>query len=208
MAAGNTDDIEGLETSLTEARRFLDEQLSSIDNVDGKAIQLFQVVTVLLGLLLSLLSFVYDGREAAAVELLNPFTLAGFAFLVGAMATAAITYSTGEYRAGIGAEDLRWILDEGRDDDAFRVVLYENLLAGYADWMDTNGRANQRQGAFITATILAITYGIGSLAVGVVVALVPALAAPFAAAVLSVLVVISWVLEPVAQFRGLRAMSK
>jgi tetrahydromethanopterin S-methyltransferase subunit E len=61
------------------------------------------VVTVLVGLLLSLLSFVYDGRETTAIQLLNPITLAGIAFLVGAMAAAAITYSTGEYHAG--AED-------------------------------------------------------------------------------------------------------
>ncbi|AZH24089.1 hypothetical protein [Haloplanus aerogenes] len=198
------DELGGLETSLAEARRFLDEQLSSIDNVDGKAIQLFQVVTVLLGLLLSLLSFVYDGREATAVELLNPFTLAGLACLVGAMAAAAITYATGEYHAGVGAEDLRWIADGGYADGEFRRSLHTDLLTGYADWIDANRRANQRQSVFITVTILAIIYGIASLSVGVVVALVPSVGLPFAAVLLVVLASITWLLDPITQFRRLR----
>jgi hypothetical protein len=197
------DDIEGLETSLTEARRFLDEQLSSIDSVDEKAIQLFQVVTVVVGLLLSLLSFVYDGREAAAVQLLNPVTLAGIACLVGAMAAAAITYSTGQYHAGVGAEDLRWIVEEGYADGEFRRTLYEDLLVGYADWIEANGRANQRQGVFITVTILAILYGVALLAVGVVTVLLPALSLPFAAVLALVLAGITWLLEPIGQLRAL-----
>jgi len=197
------DEIEGLETSLTEAQRFLDEQLSSIDNVDGKAIQLFQVVTVLVGVLLSLLSFVYDGREAAAIQLLNPVTLAGIACLVGAMAAAAITYSTGQYQAGVGAEDLRWIVEEGYADGEFRRTLYEDLLVGYADWIEANGRANGRQGAFITVTILAILYGVALLAVGVVAVLLPTLSLPFAAVLALVLAGITWLLEPIGQLRAL-----
>jgi hypothetical protein len=197
------DDIAGLETGVTEARRFLDEQLSSIDSVDEKAIQLFQVVTVLVGLLLSLLSFVYDGREAAAAQLLNPVTLAGIACLVGAMAAAAITYSTGQYHAGVGAEDLRWIVEEGYADGEFRRTLYEDLLVGYADWIEANGRANQRQGVFITVTILAILYGVALLAVGVVTVLLPALSLPFAAVLALVLAGITWLLEPIGQLRAL-----
>ena len=197
------DEIEGLEASLAEAQRFLDEQLSSIDNVDGKAIQLFQVVTVLVGVLLSLLSFVYEGREAAAVGLLNPFTLAGIAVLAGAMAAAAVTVSTGEYHAGIGAEDLRWIAEEGYEDGEFRRGLYEDLLIGYADWIEANQRSNQRQGVFITTTILAIIYGVALLAVGVVVVLLPALSLPFAAVLVVVLGSITWLLDPITQLRGL-----
>jgi len=197
------DELAGLETSLTEARRFLDEQLSSIDSVDGKAIQLFQVVTVLVGLLLSLLSFVYEGREAAAVGLLNPFTLAGIAVLVGAMAAAAITYSTGEYHAGVGADDLRWIAEEGYAEGEYRRLLYEDLLSGYADWIEANQRANQRQGVFITTTVLAIIYGVALLAVGVVSVLLPALWLPFTAVLAVVLVGITWLLDPVTQLRGL-----
>jgi uncharacterized oligopeptide transporter (OPT) family protein len=205
MTDADADEIAGLEASLEEARRFLDEQLSSIDNVDGKAIQLFQLVTVLVGVMLSALSFVYRGREAAAAELLNPFTLGGLAFLVGAMAAAAVTYATGEYHAGIGADDLRWIVDEGYPDDEFRRGLYEDLLVGYADWIESNQRANQRQSVFITATILTIIYGIASLAVGVVVAFVPSLSVPFAGVVVAVLAVISWLLEPLERFRRLRS---
>ncbi|WP_262342921.1 hypothetical protein [Haloplanus rubicundus] len=197
------DEIEGLEASLTEARRFLDEQLSSIDNVDGKAIQLFQVVTVLVGILLSLLSFVYEGREAAAIGLLNPFTLAGITFLVGAMAAAAITYSTGEYHAGVGVEDLRWIVDEGYADGEFRRGLYEDLLVGYADWIEANERANQRQGVFITTTILAIIYGVAFLTVGVVNVLLPAQWLPFAAVLGLLLVAITRLLEPLTQLHQL-----
>ena len=204
MTDTDADEMAGLETSLEEARRFLDEQLSSIDNVDGKAIQLFQVVTVLVGLLLSLLSFVYDGREADAIQLLNPFTLAGIAVLVGAMAAAAITYSTGEYHAGVGAEDLRWIATEGYEDGEFQRTLYEDLLIGYADWIEANRRANERQGVFITVTILAIIYGVALLAVGVATALLPALSLPFAVVLAVVLAGITWLLGPLGQLRILR----
>ena len=200
----DADEIAGLEASLEEARRFLDEQLSSIDNVDGKAIQLFQLVTVLVGVALSALSFVYRGREPAAAELLNPFALGGIAFLVGAMAAAAVTYATGEYHAGVGADDLRWIVDEGYADGEFRRDLYEDLLVGYADWIEANGRANQRQSVFITVTILAIIYGVASLSVGVVVGIVPSLSGPFAVVVVAVLAVISWLLHPLDGVRGLR----
>jgi hypothetical protein len=200
----DADDMAGLEASLEEARRFLDEQLSSIDNVDGKAIQLFQLVTVLVGVALSALSFVYRGRETAAAELLNPFTLGGIAFLVGAMAAAAVTYATGEYYAGVGADDLRWIIDEGYADGEFRRGLYEDLLVGYADWIEANGRANQRQSVFITVTILAIIYGVASLSVGVVVGIVPSLSVPFTAVVVVVLAVISWLLHPLDGVRALR----
>ena len=201
MTDTDTDEMAGLEASLEEARRFLDEQLSSIDNVDGKAIQLFQVVTVLVGLLLSLLSFVYGGRAADALQLLNPLTLAGIAVLVGAMAAAAITYSTGEYHAGVGPEDLRWIATEGYEDGEFRRGLYEDLLVGYADWIEANQRANERQGVFITVTILAIIYGVALLAVGVATALLPALSLPFAAVLAVVLVSITWLLGPIGQLR-------
>ncbi|WP_049937887.1 hypothetical protein [Haloplanus natans] len=201
MTDTDTDEMAGLEASLEEARRFLDEQLSSIDNVDGKAIQLFQVVTVLVGLLLSLLSFVYGGRAADALQLLNPVTLAGIAVLVGAMAAAAITYSTGEYHAGIGPEDLRWIATGGYEDGEFRRGLYDDLLLGYADWIEANQRANERQGVFITVTILAIIYGVALLAVGVATALLPALSLPFAAVLAVVLVGITRLLGPIGQLR-------
>ncbi|WP_251342027.1 hypothetical protein [Haloplanus halophilus] len=201
MATDDAETLAGLETSLAEARRFLDEQLSTIDNVDGKAIQLFQVVTVLVGLLLSVFSLVLDGGETAAADLLNGFTLAGVACLVGAMAAAAVTYATGEYHVGIGSDDIRWILDEGVDDEAFRITLHRNLLAGYADWIDANQRANRRQGAFITATILAIVYGIASLSVGVVAVFLPALWVPFATVLLVVLAGITRELAPLSRPR-------
>ncbi|AXG08929.1 hypothetical protein DU484_03095 [Haloplanus rubicundus] len=161
------------------------------------------MVTVLVGILLSLLSFVYEGREAAAIGLLNPFTLAGITFLVGAMAAAAITYSTGEYHAGVGVEDLRWIVDEGYADGEFRRGLYEDLLVGYADWIEANERANQRQGVFITTTILAIIYGVAFLTVGVVNVLLPAQWLPFAAVLGLLLVAITRLLEPLTQLHQL-----
>ena len=99
-----------------------------------------------------------------ATALLTPLSLVGVSSLLISTAFAGLTYTSSEFQAGLGPEDLRTVLDGEYDDEQF----HEALVASYAEWIAFNDATNARNEPLITLTIVAAVYAVTFLTLGVV----------------------------------------
>jgi hypothetical protein len=77
-----------------EARATIDEQTSTLADIDEKAIQIFRVNLILAGVLVSGVSIAVQSDSASAATLLNSFTRFGAVLLFVSTVLAAVTYTS------------------------------------------------------------------------------------------------------------------
>jgi hypothetical protein len=122
---------------------------------------------ILLSIILTGISVVADSSTGAGTnpilpELVNQYTVSGVALLILSTAVAAITYTSSDFRGGMGGSDLRSILDNEYSD---RNNL-EGLVESYSHWIDHNYRTNLRNAPLGTLTLLLLVYALAALALG------------------------------------------
>lgn len=188
MSEGTSDepDIEALRAAREEARETLDGQLSTLDDIDAKALSVFRLNVTLVGVLLSALSVAAASDVAATAALVDPVVGTGVALFVLSAATAGLTYTTAGRQVGAGPAGLEDAPD--RSERAFLVWLVDS----YADWIRYNERTNVRKALLATLSVLGTVAGVLVFGVGILAAvtgelLLPALAAVVALAVLAAL---------------------
>lgn len=148
--------------SREEARRTLEEQLRVLEDIDTKAVKVLRVNVVLIGLVLTTVSITV--RAGRPIEgLLNGYFAVGLGCLLASTAVAALTYTTTSMRAGIDADDLRYMLDNDLPDG--RNV--EELVYSYADWIEFNYETNVRSAPLGTLTVLLLAYAVTFFSFGV-----------------------------------------
>lgn len=152
-----------LEVATSEAHRTLDEQLDTLEDIDGKAHQLLQFTTALLGVVGSIISF----TGLAAVESAMPYLGVGLMLLVAGVMAAGVTYTVSARVAGIGPTAL-----EAATDMETERVFRRTLVRSYADWIRFNAAVNTRAAFLITVAILFVIAGALGLALGLVRSLV------------------------------------
>lgn len=157
-------DIEALRIAREEARATLDGQLSTLDDIDEKAVSVFRLNVAIVGVLLSALSFAASSDVAVAAALINPWVGTGVALFVLSGAAAGLTYTAGGQHVGAGPAGLEAATDHS--ERAYRVWLVES----YADWIRYNERSNVRTALLVTVSILGTVAGSLVLGVGVVAA--------------------------------------
>jgi hypothetical protein len=153
-----------LEIGREEARTALDHQIRTLDDIDTKASKILRLNVALLSILLMGASVLAKSPNYGAIELLTPLSLLGVGSLVVSTAFAGLTYTSSEFQAGLGPEDLRTVL-EGEYDDA---QLQEALVASYAEWIAFNDATNVRNESLITLTIVSTVYAVAFLTLGVI----------------------------------------
>jgi hypothetical protein len=156
-----------VEISRQEAQRTLDNQFRTLSDIDDKAARILRINLILLGIVLTGISIATDSGSGAGSnqilpELANQYTVSGVTLLVLSTAVAAITYTSSDFRGGMGGSDLRSILDnEYSDRDNL-----EGLVESYSRWIDHNYRTNLRNAPLGTLTLLLLVYALAALALG------------------------------------------
>lgn len=161
------EEIELLSTARAEARRTIDSQVQTLDDIDSKAARILRVNLVLLSLLLTGLSLAVDTgtTQTSPVQfptLVNAYTTAGFVSLLLSTGLAGITYTASNLRAGMSAPDLRNVVDNEYTDREN----VEGLIMSYANWIEHNYVVNAKNAPLLTLTILLLIYAITLLAFG------------------------------------------
>jgi len=170
-------DVEALRIAREEARTTLDAQLSTLDDIDEKALSVFRLNVAVVGVLLSALSFA-AATDAAAVSLvLNPAVGVGVGLFVLSAAAAGLTYATAGQRVGADPEGLERAADLSEAD------ALAWLVDSYADWIRHNQRTNLRKAFLVTLSILGTVAGTLGLGIGVVAAFTGLVYIPAAIAV-------------------------
>ncbi|RYJ14280.1 hypothetical protein ELS19_10105 [Halogeometricum borinquense] len=198
MSGGGTDDaeMETLRIARDEARVALERQLSTLDDIDSKALSVFRLNVALVGLLLSALSFAGASDMATVTALVNPVVGVGVASFVLSATAAGLTYTISGYQVGVGPDALENTAD--LSEQAF----LQWLLVSYGDWLRYNEQTNVRKALLVTLSVLGTVGGALALAVGTVSALTGRFLGP-AVVALAVLVTAAGVAGLPSQLRRL-----
>lgn len=180
-AAPAETDVGALDVARAEARETLEAQLSTLDDLDAKALSVFRLDVAVVGLLLSAGSFAASSDAAAATALLNPATGTGVALFALSAAAAGVTYTATGQVVGVGPSALATAADRSEREYLVR------LVEGYAEWIRANERRNVRKALLVTLSLLGTVGGVLALGVGVADAFTDRTAVATAGAVLVLL---------------------
>lgn len=156
-------DRSALERTIDEARETLGQQIQALTDIDTKAIKILRVNAVVVGVLLSGLTFGASSDSVVVTDFWNVYLGVGFASLLVSSATAALTYRATDFRVGVDSENVRRVLrNDLQDEELLRV-----LARSYAAWIEYNVRANLENAPWITSTIIALIVALAYLSLGV-----------------------------------------
>lgn len=153
-----------------EAERTVDKQVDLLDDIDSKAIRLLRVNVVLVGLILTVLSFLSRAEYVDVGAILNVYTGVGLLSLVLSSGFAAVTYTTSDLAVGVNPGDVALLLELDPTTAEFEEVVTKS----YARWIRFNERTTVRNTPLITSTVVLMIAAIAYLSLGVYVALIGA----------------------------------
>lgn len=200
---GDSEEITVLSEGVNEAQRTLDRQMDGLGNVDGKAIQVLQLNTAIIGFVFTALAFLSQSDEFALGGFFNLFALAGLLALLGSIALTLVTYTVRSVQPGLSAESLRSLKSRSKQSSAKRRY-YRGLLTSYAGAIEDNTVTINRKSLTLQAALLANVYGVALLSMSVVEGLYGRVPLGVLALVGVVLLVVTAVVDPVAGIRRLR----
>lgn len=158
------DSLAALHTAREEARETLDHQLTTLDDIDSKALGILRLDAALVGLLVSV--FTLAARTDLPVgEFVNVYVGVGIAALVGSTVAAAATYTVAAQVGGIAPRAL------DRAPDLSERAFHARLVAGYADWIRFNRRTNARKAPLVTLAVFGVVLAAVFLSLGALAAL-------------------------------------
>lgn len=172
-----------------EARRTLQKQLQTLDDIDNKAIRILRVNLIIISIILTVVSTSATTELVDFTTLVNLYTGIGVLFLLSSTAFAALTYTGSDMMAGLAANEVRNILQSNYDVDEYQ----EELLYGYANWIDFNYETNVRNLPLITLTNLFIIWGMTFFALGVANGLFTNLSPAYGWIALAILIIFTYV---------------
>jgi len=145
-----------------EAQRTVEQQVSTLNDIDTKASRILRINIVLLGLLVTGLSYISQAEGVAVAGFDNRYFVAGMGSVVLSSALAGLTYSASEIDGGVGADNIAATLDSGVDSEQFS----EFLLKNYAMRINFNRSTNVRNAPLVTTTVLSLVAGLGLVGLG------------------------------------------
>lgn len=159
-------DVEALRTTQSEVRAVLDHQIQTFNDVDNKAARTFRLNAILLGLILTAVSFVVRSQSFDLGPFANWLTIGGVVSLIVSFVSAVITYTTTEIRTGLGPDSVQRLIDHRYSEKEWLIL----LLRSEAHWMRVNERQQTINGlllsiahATLIIAVLLISIGIASV---------------------------------------------
>ncbi|MWG32951.1 hypothetical protein [Halomarina oriensis] len=191
------DDDPPLELAREEARLTLDAQLSTLDDIDAKALSVFRLNVALATLLVSASTLAATSDVTTVATLVSPVVVGSVGLFALSAATAGLTYTAAGRYVGVGPATLDAATDRSR------TAFLSSLVGGYADWIRANERTNDRKALLVTLSVVGTVAGTLALGVGVVAAATGALVVPGLSAlvVLAVLTALSGLPDQVGRLR-------
>lgn len=152
-------DIATLRSAQAQTRSVLDHQIQNFADIDDTAAKTFRLDAILLGLLLTAVSFVVRTDVVAIESYLNPLMVFSVICLIGSFVAAVVTYTTTGIETGIGPADVERLIDRRYTETEWLVL----LLRSEGKWIRANERANRAavrylwisHGALIVAVVTA-----------------------------------------------------
>lgn len=165
---GGDSEFDILTITREEAHRTVDQQLSTLNDIDTKAAKILRLNLLLLSIVLTGVSVVgtrsVDQSVSTTVsQYSNSFVVAGLVSILVSTVLAALTYTSSSMRGGPSGRDLHRLL---YGDFTDRQKVY-GLVESYSKWTQSNFRTNTRNAPLGTMTVSFLVYGIVFLAVGV-----------------------------------------
>lgn len=190
------DEIDGqeiVETELLrivreEAHRTTDEQVSTLADIDNKAVRILRSNLLILSILLTGFSVIASESSRNLDGLVNPFFTVGVVFLLASTVLAAFTYTVSNKRSGMSGRDIKRLLD----NDYSPEQNLRGILESYARWIQYNFRMNTKNALLGTSVLLLLIYAIILLTIGVYHAFVTEVGIRGAFATVVVLSVLTW----------------
>jgi len=177
-------DVPSLQVTHEEARRTLDAQLSTLDDIDAKALSVFRLNVGLVGVLLSALSFAAASDVATVSAVLNVAVGLGVGSFLLSAAAAGLTYATAGQRIGADPGGLEDAIELSEPD----ALVW--LVESYAEWIRHNQRTNLRKAFLVNLSILGTVAGTLALGVGAIAAFTGLVYPPLAIAVVALVVLV------------------
>jgi hypothetical protein len=141
-----------------EARQVLDAQLRTLRDTDRKAMATARVDALILGLLLSAGSLADAPRTA-----INPWLVGGTSFVLGSLAVAVLTYSVDRPSYGVNPTFIETTLKNREQREAVE----SDLLAGYAEWIRSNGDEISSNSTYLLVSQGLLVVGLSAVATGI-----------------------------------------
>lgn len=158
-------DLAALTRLTEESKQTLEYQLQSLNDIDSKAISILRVNVVLIGLLLTAVSFVADSNF--------PLTaLDNFAFYIGIIslllssALAALTYTASDTEVGIPSQKVDEVIQSDLTETEFELAAAQS----HVRWIWFNNRTNVINAPLITLTNILLVIALAHLSLGVYIA--------------------------------------
>jgi hypothetical protein len=164
---GEQGDIESLQSACTEARYTIDQQIEKIHQEDRKAVGIFRVNLLVLGVLTSGVSFSLRSDDLIATQFLNAHTVIGAGALIFSSVIAAMAYTSSKFKLGVNAEPV----EDAVNDSLTHRDFLEKLSEEYSGWLQYNQRVHDFNANAITWAMIFAVSGLvlflGGIAVGI-----------------------------------------
>lgn len=159
-------DVEILSELRSEARKTVNSQSDTLNDIDTKASQILRLNIILIGILVSVLSIAAQSGADSDLDLdpfMNTYMGIGIGALVLSTAFAAMTYTASELDVGVSSENLTNLLRA----DFPRQDVEELLVKNYVSRINFNRSTNIRNIPLIQLTILFIVVAVVFFVLGV-----------------------------------------
>ena len=158
-------DVEALRTTQSEVRAVLDHQIRTFDDLDSKAMRTARLTGVLLGFILTGVTFLAREGTPALAPYLNWFSFLGVGALLLSIVVALLTYTLSYAETGVGPDGVERLVRERYSETEWLVL----LLRSEAKWMRANNRRQAVNANLLTASHAVLIVGILLLTAGIAV---------------------------------------
>lgn len=162
-------DIEALRATQEEARAVLDHQIETVRSVDDKAARTFRLDAILLGLILTAVSFLARTDSVSVHPFINPITILGVISLIISFVFAVATFTVTDIQTGLGSGDIQRLIDKKYSERDWLIL----LLRSEAAWMKWNEEQQSLNGALLTVSHGSLIFAVVCVSIGISVPLLP-----------------------------------
>ena len=150
-----------------ELRITFEYQVQRLEEIDGKAIEIFKANLLLIGIVVTGFSILVQ-TDVSIEPFINLFTMAGALLLLISTGLAAVTYTASNLRGGMDTAAIDSAISGAARQGTNRFQV--DLLRSYGRWIEYNARVTAVNDMLATVTILtvfvAFLYLIAGLAIG------------------------------------------
>lgn len=145
---------ETLRTACSEARHTMDQQIEKIHREDQKAVKIFRVNLLILGVLISGFSISVQSPEISPNSFVNAHTTIGLFTMILSTLIAAMAYTSSNFEMGVKPE----VIEKAREME--NGAFYDRLTEEYSTWVRSNKGVHEFNAVAITLAMIFATSGL------------------------------------------------